>query len=148
MLTARVNEIIANDESVTPNGLYVGVATLAGLVFTRHRAFPIRWITPPVVFVAALSYWMPHTAANLGNFYEQIEAAHFPQVTEQRVSLTDALKKYYTCTVNKAGELASTTRSQVASSLVDVEKTTGLRLGTVAPAPAPAPAKYEAKKLV
>lgn len=35
--TDRVNQLVAKDESLTPNGLYVGVITLASMVFTRHR---------------------------------------------------------------------------------------------------------------
>lgn len=33
----RMSSLWAKDESVTPNALYVGVATLASMVFTRHR---------------------------------------------------------------------------------------------------------------
>lgn len=32
-----MNKLIAKDEPITPDGLYVGVATLAGVVFTRYR---------------------------------------------------------------------------------------------------------------
>lgn len=139
---------MAKDEHLTPNGLYVGIATLAGLVFTRHRAFPIRWLAPPVVFIAAMSYWLPHTTANLGRFYEQIEGAHFPQVTEHRVKLTDTLQSYYSRAVAQTTDLASMTRAQVASGVAGLEKSTGLRLGTVEPAPLQEAPKEEPKKLV
>lgn len=146
---SRITDLIAKDEHLTPNGFYVAIATLAGRVFTRHRAFPIRWLAPPVVFFAAMSYWLPHTTANLGRFYEQIEGAHFPQVTEHRVKLTDTLQSYYSRAVAQTTDFASTARAQVASGVAGLEKNTGLRLGTVAPvAPVHEAPKEEPKKLV
>lgn len=32
-----MNELVAQNESLTPNGIYVGVTTLASIVFTRYR---------------------------------------------------------------------------------------------------------------
>jgi len=34
-----MTKLMSKDESLTPNGLYVGVATLASMVFTRYRMY-------------------------------------------------------------------------------------------------------------
>ena len=77
----RVSSLLAKNENLTPNGLYVGVLTLASMVFTRHRAFPIRWIVPPVVLVASMRYFLPGTSDNIADYYEMKEAVSYTHLT-------------------------------------------------------------------
>lgn len=43
---SRFDKLLAKDETVTPNGLYVGIVTLASMVFTRHRTFSLLTQAP------------------------------------------------------------------------------------------------------
>ena len=79
-----MNSLIAKDETVTPNGLYVGVVTLASIVFTRHGSFPIRWAVPPVVLLASMKYFLPHTTQNIGEYYETKEQSYAPSFSKAR----------------------------------------------------------------
>ena len=80
----RVSSLLAKNENLTPNGLYVGVLTLASMVFTRHRAFPIRWTVPPVVLVASMRYFLPGTSDNIAEYYEKKEEALSKPFSEAR----------------------------------------------------------------
>jgi organizing structure protein 2 len=123
--------LIPNEESITPGILYVGVATLAGSVFTRYRSFPIRVLTPPLFLIGSLNYFLPKTAHNVSQYYLELESKHLPQsVREQR---ENALRLYRqslgSAKVNleKAKEESS---KLVNKGLASVEQGTGLKVGS------------------
>lgn len=130
-LEGEVRSLIPECEPLTPGLLYVGVATLAGSIFTRYRAFPIRILTPPLALIAGLNFFNPHLAHNLGAYYTEVEQQYLPALTEQRRNLQKQGKKYLDSTTKNIHELKDKTEQGVRSGLETVEQKTGLKLGDV-----------------
>ncbi|WFD31688.1 hypothetical protein MSPP1_002727 [Malassezia sp. CBS 17886] len=149
----RMGRLLAKDEQVTPNGLYVGVATLASMVFTRHRTFPIRWLTPPLVFAVSLRYFLPHTTTNIAGYYKSVEHSYCPQFSEKRSHLWDTLVAHTSTGVGEASKAARASADSMRSGLQSMEKNTGVKLASLLPqgakpaAPAPVSAE-DSKKLI
>ncbi|KAJ2559355.1 hypothetical protein EV175_000384 [Coemansia sp. RSA 1933] len=61
-IAATVERTVPRGEKLVPGIIYVGVASLAGPIFTRKRNFAIRWISPLVFASAASFYFLPGTA--------------------------------------------------------------------------------------
>ncbi|PIA12972.1 hypothetical protein COEREDRAFT_83801 [Coemansia reversa NRRL 1564] len=63
----RVERVIRNTvpegESLAPGIVYVGVAMLAGPIFTRRRNVMVRWLSPWIFGSAAMSWFLPGTTA-------------------------------------------------------------------------------------
>ncbi|KAJ1025872.1 hypothetical protein NDA16_002498 [Ustilago loliicola] len=127
----EVKSLIPASEPLTPGLLYVGVATLAGSIFTRYRAFPIRILTPPLALIASLNFFNPHLAHNLGAYYTEVEQKYLPALTEQRRSLQNQGKKYLDSTTKNIHELKDKTEHGVRSGLETVEEKTGLKVADV-----------------
>lgn len=150
-IEARVKSLIPADEPLTPGLLYVGVATLAGSVFTRFRksspphllcctltdgvrnlgAFPIRFLTPPLLAVASLNYFNPKLATNVGEYYTSIEQAHLPALTEQRQALFQQASKAWKSAEQSVEHAKSSAEHGLKSGLDSVEKSTGLKVANV-----------------
>ncbi|KAJ2517006.1 hypothetical protein GGI11_003286 [Coemansia sp. RSA 2049] len=58
-----VRRTVPRGESLAPGIVYVGVAALAGPIFTRRRNFAIRWMSPVLFASAAAVCFLPGTAA-------------------------------------------------------------------------------------
>lgn len=149
--TGKVTSLVPANENMTPGLLYVGVATLAGSVFTRYRAwmrcssaqrlahmlpsgaFPLRLLTPPLAFVASLNYFLPQTAANVGAFYRDVEAAHAPAVREQRENLVHYTRGMANKVRGIAEEAKSEAEGKWEEGLQGVEKYSGLKVAGKTP---------------
>lgn len=127
----EVKTLIPASEPLTPGLLYVGVATLAGSIFTRYRAFPIRVLTPPLAFFASLSFFQPQLSHNVAQYYVQAERKHAPALTRQREALLHESRKYLNTTTHSIHELKDKTEAGVRQGLNKVESTTGLRVSDV-----------------
>ncbi|KAI9503429.1 apolipo protein O-domain-containing protein [Coemansia spiralis] len=57
-----VERTVPQGERLAPGIVYVGVAALAGPIFTRRRNFAIRWTSPFVFASLASFYFLPGTA--------------------------------------------------------------------------------------
>ncbi|KAJ2704225.1 hypothetical protein FB645_003460 [Coemansia sp. IMI 203386] len=57
-----VRNTVPEGEKLAPGIIYVGVATLAGPIFTRKRNFAVRWTSPFVFGALAAGYFLPGTA--------------------------------------------------------------------------------------
>ncbi|KAJ1882700.1 hypothetical protein LPJ57_000729 [Coemansia sp. RSA 486] len=57
-----VRNTVPEGEKLAPGIIYVGVATLAGPIFTRKRNFAVRWASPFVFGALAAGYFLPGTA--------------------------------------------------------------------------------------
>uniref|UniRef100_A0A8H7XL84 MICOS complex subunit n=1 Tax=Psilocybe cubensis TaxID=181762 RepID=A0A8H7XL84_PSICU len=79
----RVKSIISPEESMTPNLLYVGVATLTGSILGRNRLLPTRLLLPPLFLMASADYLLPKTTSNLRAYLGGLEDAYFPAVAEK-----------------------------------------------------------------
>ncbi|TKY88567.1 hypothetical protein EX895_002556 [Sporisorium graminicola] len=130
-IEGEVKTLIPASEPLTPGLLYVGVTTLAGSIFTRYRAFPIRILTPPLALVVSLNYFNPHLASNLGAYYTQLEQKYVPALTEQRRNWQQQGKKYLDQTTKGVHELKDKTEQGVRSGLQTVEQQTGLKVADV-----------------
>ncbi|KAJ2862900.1 hypothetical protein GGH94_003984 [Coemansia aciculifera] len=57
-----VRRTVPQGESLAPGVIYVGVAALAGPIFTRRRNFAVRWTSPLVFGAMAAAYFLPGTS--------------------------------------------------------------------------------------
>lgn len=130
-IEGEVKTLIPASEPLTPGLLYVGVATLAGSIFTRYRAFPIRILTPPLALVVSLTHFNPQLASNLGSYYEELEQKYVPALTEQRRRWQSEGKKAVETTTKNIHELKDRTEQGVRSGLQTVEQQTGLKVADV-----------------
>lgn len=147
---SKVSSLIPADEPLTPGLLYVGVATLAGSVFTRYRSFPIRILTPPLLFVGSLNYFLPKTTHNLADYYLEVEQRRLPpQVRDARVWTNEKWHALVGETRQGLESAKRQTSSIVDQSLSRVEQNTGLKVGGGGGgAAAAATPSSDAKKLV
>ncbi|KAJ1734194.1 hypothetical protein LPJ61_001208, partial [Coemansia biformis] len=58
-----VQSTVPKGEKLVPGILYVGVAALAGPIFTRRRNFAVRWASPLVFGAAAAAWFLPGTSS-------------------------------------------------------------------------------------
>ncbi|KAJ2743164.1 hypothetical protein GGI20_003947 [Coemansia sp. BCRC 34301] len=58
-----VRRTVPEGERLAPGIIYVGVAALAGPIFTRRRNFAVRWMSPLVFGAAAGAYFLPGTTS-------------------------------------------------------------------------------------
>ncbi|KAJ2765030.1 hypothetical protein IWQ56_003121 [Coemansia nantahalensis] len=58
-----VRDTVPRGEKLVPGLLYVGVAALAGPIFTRKRNFAVRWMSPVVFGAAASAWFLPGTSS-------------------------------------------------------------------------------------
>jgi len=75
---SRIKSFRDPTEPLTPSILYVGIATLTGSVLARSRSLPVRVALPPTLFVASLMHFLPKTAANMGEYSEELEERFVP----------------------------------------------------------------------
>ncbi|PWY98969.1 hypothetical protein BCV70DRAFT_201186 [Testicularia cyperi] len=127
----EVKSVVPSNEPLTPGLLYVGVATLAGSIFTRYRAFPIRFLTPPIALFASLNYFNPSLAHNLSSYYEDVERKHAPSLTTYRHDLINSFNSYKNKTEQSLDSLKHKTQHSLKDGLNKVEQQTGLKVGDV-----------------
>ncbi|KAJ1945797.1 hypothetical protein GGF37_001519 [Kickxella alabastrina] len=61
-IAQTVSNTVPQGEKLAPGIIYVGVAALAGPIFTRKRNFAVRWCSPFVFGGLAAGYFLPGTA--------------------------------------------------------------------------------------
>ncbi|ESK84567.1 hypothetical protein Moror_6090 [Moniliophthora roreri MCA 2997] len=69
----RVKAIISPEESLTPEILYVGVATLSGSILARNRALPLRILLPPVLLALNANHFLSKTSCDLASYLLDLE---------------------------------------------------------------------------
>ncbi|SNX86419.1 uncharacterized protein MEPE_05128 [Melanopsichium pennsylvanicum] len=127
----QVKLLIPSSEPLTPGLLYVGVATLAGSIFTRYRAFPIRILTPPLALLVSLNLFNPQLSSNLGEYYTSVEQKYLPSLSKQRRNLVQQSQQYVNSTTKNIHQLKDKTEQGVRSGLQTVEQQTGLKVSDV-----------------
>lgn len=70
----------------------VGVSTLLGSILTRTRAFPLRFLAPPLFAIGSSTYFLPKTAHNLNLYIQELEKEYAPSVYEQHRLVADHAK--------------------------------------------------------
>ncbi|KAG4302400.1 hypothetical protein PCK1_001382 [Pneumocystis canis] len=58
-------ELAPSNGEILSGGIYVFIAGMSGLILTRKRIFPIRFITPAILSLTASTYFFPETHKNL-----------------------------------------------------------------------------------
>ena len=81
--TDRVKSIISPNESLTPNLLYVGVATLTGSILARNRIIVTRLLLPPLFLVVSAKHFLPQTTSNLSAYLGSLEEAYAPELARK-----------------------------------------------------------------
>ncbi|CAA7264020.1 unnamed protein product [Cyclocybe aegerita] len=79
----RVKSIVTPEEPLTPNLLYVGVATLTGSILARNRGLATRFLLPPFLLIASAQHFLPRTTGNLSDYLGSLEDAYFPTFAEK-----------------------------------------------------------------
>ncbi|KAJ2611377.1 hypothetical protein H4S08_003195 [Coemansia sp. RSA 1365] len=96
----RVERVIKNTvpegERLAPGIVYVGVAMLAGPIFTRRRNVMVRWLSPWIFGSAAMSWFLPGTTAvvvrNIWGRYG--DATSIDRAKERWTDLWNVQKKF------------------------------------------------------
>ncbi|KAJ2720008.1 hypothetical protein GGI07_004878 [Coemansia sp. Benny D115] len=57
-----IERTVPRGERLAPGIIYVGIAALAGPIFTRRRNFAVRWTSPILFAAAAGAYFLPGTS--------------------------------------------------------------------------------------
>ncbi|WFD43986.1 hypothetical protein MPSI1_002651 [Malassezia psittaci] len=147
----RFDQLVAKDETLAPNALYVGIATLSSIVFTRYRSFPIRWLAPPAVFALSFKYLLPHTFDNTADYYESWEQKRFPGFSAQRQNVWTRIQQTYHTGVSHLSRAGDQARDAISSGIEGVENRTGLRVSSAIPTgtvPESAPRLADKSKLI
>ncbi|KAI8098588.1 apolipo protein O-domain-containing protein [Halteromyces radiatus] len=89
-IRGTINEIIAKDEDILPNAMYIGVAALAGTIIARNRNIVLRFLTSTALATGASFYLLPKTTHNLGVQLEKLERK-YPELGKVHTSINEAI---------------------------------------------------------
>ena len=117
------------DEALTPGIIYVLIAGLSGSVLTRTRAFPIRWLTPPLFTLAAMPYFLPKTAHNLRSYLSDVEDQYAPALAEKHDILNSRLSMHWEMAKDKLGSASEEAQGLGQRAVRGIESNTGLKIG-------------------
>ncbi|KAF9552095.1 hypothetical protein CPC08DRAFT_674493 [Agrocybe pediades] len=124
----RVKSIISPEESMTPNLLYVGVATLTGSILGRNRILLTRLLLPPIFLVASAKYFIPKTTHKLSSYLGSLEETYLPEVAAKH----EVAKAHSAMTWERVKEATKNGREQInhgaVVAIAKVQEVTGLKL--------------------
>ncbi|CAI2184347.1 751_t:CDS:2 [Funneliformis geosporum] len=83
-----IKEIIAPNERLMPEALYVTVAGLAGTIIARNRNILLRIATPLVFTIASSYYFLPQTSQNISKKFQENQHK-YPQLLKVHRSISD-----------------------------------------------------------
>ncbi|ORY32828.1 apolipo protein O-domain-containing protein, partial [Naematelia encephala] len=127
----EVKQILPRDEPLTPGIIYVLIAGLSGSVLTRTRSFPIRWLTPPLLTLAAMPYFLPKTSHNIRQYLSDVEDHHFPAFAAEHDRIFSTAVAHSQMTLDRLGGLRDKAREAAEKAGRKVEDATGLKVGDV-----------------
>ncbi|KAI9639406.1 apolipo protein O-domain-containing protein [Dioszegia hungarica] len=125
----EVKSVVPSDEPLIPGAIYVLIAGLTGSVLTRTRAFPIRWLAPPIFTIAAAPYFLPKTSANIRSYLSRVEDAHMPELAREHDRLNARVGSLWNQSVNTVSGAGEQAKGWSKKAVQTVEDTTGLRVG-------------------
>ncbi|ORX35784.1 apolipo protein O-domain-containing protein [Kockovaella imperatae] len=125
----EVKSVLPKDESLTPGIIYVLIAGLTGSVLTRTRAFPIRFLAPPLLTLAAMPYFLPRTSHNLRAYLSDVEDKHFPEIGASHDQLNARLAMHWDMLTNRLGSATQDAKGWGERAVQGIENSTGLRVG-------------------
>ena len=106
----------------------VGVSTLLGSILTRSRAFPIRFLAPPLAFVASATYFLPKTAHNLNVYTQSLEKAYIPSVYSHQMAAVGEAKKLWHSALSTGRDLQDRAGKLSTEGQKRFEQSSGLKL--------------------
>ncbi|GMK55260.1 hypothetical protein CspeluHIS016_0203160 [Cutaneotrichosporon spelunceum] len=125
----EVKSILPKDEKLTPGIIYVLVAGLTGSVLTRTRSFPVRFLAPPALALAALPYFLPKTAHNLRAYLSGLEDKHAPEFAAKHDALNHNLEAHWELAIDRIRGVSHDAAQWSSKAAEGVENATGLRVG-------------------
>jgi len=78
-----VKSILSPTEPLTPNALYVGIATLSGSILTRNRSILTRVAVPFAFFTLSFRELLPETYSNLTTYLGSLESHYYPELSRK-----------------------------------------------------------------
>lgn len=127
-LLARLKSFRDPAESLNPGLLYTGVSALTTSVVVRSRSLPVRFLLPPLSFIGAFAYFLPHTAGRVGGWVEELEERYVPRVGEIRRTGVVHTSMALGMLGEKYGEGKQGLSKGVRRVVEGIESNTGLRL--------------------
>ncbi|KAF8512940.1 apolipo protein O-domain-containing protein, partial [Hysterangium stoloniferum] len=127
----RVKSLKANDESLTPGALYVGVATLTGSVLARNRNFLLRFSLPPALFLLSMNHFLPKTSQNISSYLSSLERAHVPALAHAHEQFNGKLAGSFVAAGQAWYTARTTTIGGIERAVTELQDRTGLKLKEV-----------------
>lgn len=131
LTSGEVKSVLPPDEPLTPGIIYVLIAGLTGSVLSRTRAFPIRFLAPPLFTLAAMPYFLPKTAHNLRQYLSNVEDQRFPDLAARHDSLNANLEMHWEMVRNRVSGAGQGMERWSRSAVEGIERGTGLKVGDV-----------------
>ena len=119
------------DENLNPGIIYVLIAGLTGSVLSRTRAFPIRFLTPPLFTVLAMPYFLPKTSHNIRQYLSTLEDRHFPDFAARHDQIMATSESHFEMLKDRVGGASKDMTNWSKSAVEGIEKGTGLKVGDV-----------------
>ena len=126
-----MKSIIPVDESLTPDALYVGVATLTASVLARNRSFLLRLSLPPVFFFISMKQFLPKTTHNLSSYLSSLERAHAPAFADAHEQLNQTVVSTSVAAREAWVNARSRAKGSVEYTVTELQNKTGLKLREV-----------------
>ncbi|KAH8828900.1 apolipo protein O-domain-containing protein [Flagelloscypha sp. PMI_526] len=113
---SRVKSFRSPDETMTPQILYIAIATLSSTLLSANvsRFAPRRFLLPPLAFATASYYWLPKTSTNVYEYGREWETPRMREIHDTAVAHTkmslDMVRDKWR---NATGSVGSTVESGV-----------------------------------
>lgn len=131
MILGEVKTVLPRDESLTPGIIYVLIAGLTGSVISRTRAFPIRFLTPPLFTILAMPYFLPKTSHNIRQYLSDVEDRHFPDIAQRHDQIMSTSSSHWEMLKDRAGGATQDVSAWSKNAVEGIERGTGLKVGEV-----------------
>lgn len=119
------------DEALTPGIIYVLIAGLTGSVISRTRAFPIRFLTPPLFTVLAMPYFLPKTSHNIRQYLSEVEDKQFPEFAARHDQIMATSESHFQQLKDRVGGAGQDVGKWGKNAVEGIERNTGLKVGDV-----------------
>lgn len=129
--TEEVKSVLPRDENLTPGIIYVLISGLTGSVISRTRAFPIRFITPPLFTLLAMPYFLPKTASNIRQYLSDVEDRHFPEFAARHDQIMSTSASHWEMLKDRVGGASQDVSAWSKNAVEGIERNTGLKVGEV-----------------
>lgn len=127
----EVKAVLPRDEALTPGIIYVLIAGLTGSVISRTRAFPIRFLTPPLFTVLSMPYFLPKTSHNIRQYLSSVEDRHFPEFAARHDQIMATSESHFEMLKDRVSGAGKDMSNWSKSAVEGIERNTGLKVGDV-----------------